>query len=59
MDNNIYITNFWWAANYGAVLTNYALETILQEYNYNAINTDNSDYRPLLWEIHKYFNIGK
>ena len=49
MNKNVYITNYWWAANYGAVLTNYVLNTILQEYNYNAINTDNSDYRPLLW----------
>ena len=57
MDNNIYITNYWWAANYGAVLTNYALETILQENNRTAINMDNSYYGQILYEFKKEFHL--
>jgi len=28
MNNNIYITNYWWSNNYGAVLTAYALQCV-------------------------------
>ena len=56
MEHNIYITNYWWAANYGAILTNFALNTVLYEKDYSAKNIDNSDYGQLLLESKKSFH---
>ncbi len=41
--NNIAILNYWWAANYGANLTAYALQQLLKEYNYKNVLVDNSE----------------
>ncbi len=55
MDNKIYITNFWWAANYGANLTAYAINQIVS----NSYLVDNSDCYQLIREssfsFHKNF----
>ena len=42
--NNISILNFWWAANYGANLTAYALQQLIE----NSSLIDNSDFQQSL-----------
>lgn len=51
---NINILNFWWAANYGANLTAYALQQLIE----NSILVDNSDFQQCLaskQEFHRNF----
>ena len=43
IENKILILNYWWAANYGANLTAYALQQLLKEYNYKNVLVDNSE----------------
>lgn len=45
MRNNIYITNFWYALNYGANLTAYALYKIVSESNECTYILDNLQYK--------------
>ena len=51
--NNIAILNYWWAANYGANLTAYALQQLI----YNSVLIDNSDWLQRLQESKFKFHI--
>lgn len=42
------ILNYWWASNYGANLTAFALNEIIKQLDYNPINVDNSDWKQQL-----------
>ena len=67
MQNNIYITNFWYARNYGANLTAYALFKLVSNFSGEVYLLDNLDKQDkLLIEtcymkdfIQKYFKIKK
>lgn len=54
-NNNTYIFNYWWAANYGANLTAYALNKLIP----NSLLVDNHDFKQDLIEnkciFHKSF----
>lgn len=52
MQNNISILNYWWAANYGANLTAYALQMLIE----NSILVDNSDFQQCLAESKQVFH---
>ena len=45
-ENNIYILNYWWAANYGANLTAYAIHKIIE----NSLLINNAEYKQKLSE---------
>ena len=49
---NIAIFNFWWAANYGANLTAYALQQLID----NSILIDNSDFQQALYDSSQKFH---
>ena len=49
--------NFCWAANYGAIITAYALNEIIKNNNYNVININNGDDRQLM--IENKFKFGR
>ena len=55
MTNKICILNYWWAANYGANLTAYALQQLID----NSVLVDNSDWSQWISEekqgFHLYF----
>ena len=51
-ENNISILNFWWAANYGANLTAYALQQLIE----NSILVDNSDFQQYLGDLAQEFH---
>ena len=51
-ENNIAILNFWWAANYGANLTAYALQQLIE----NSILVDNSDFQQYLGDSAQEFH---
>lgn len=51
-ENNISILNFWWAANYGANLTAYALQQLIE----NSILVDNSDFQQYLGDSAQGFH---
>ena len=50
--NNISILNFWWAANYGANLTAYALQQLIE----NSILINNSDFQQYLYDSNQDFH---
>ena len=50
--NNISILNFWWAANYGANLTAYALQQLIE----NSILINNSDFQQYLCDSNQDFH---
>ena len=50
--NNISIFNFWWAANYGANLTAYAIQQLIE----NSILVDNSDFQQYLYDSNQDFH---
>lgn len=52
MHNKINIFNFWWAANYGANLTAYALQQLIKD----SLLVDNSDFQQLLYESTQKFH---
>ena len=39
---NVCIFNFWWVSNYGALLTAYAIQFLINELEYNPLLIDNS-----------------
>ncbi len=39
---NVDIFNFWWVSNYGALLTAYAIQTLINKLGYNPLLIDNS-----------------
>lgn len=39
---NINIMNFWWVSNYGALLTAYAIQSLIDKLGYNPLLIDNS-----------------
>lgn len=67
MQNNIYITNFWYAVNYGANLTAYALFKLVSDINTETFMLDNLESfdKNLISTsylknfINKYFKIKK
>lgn len=54
--HNIYILNYWWAANYGAILTAYALQETILNYNENVYCAKNTDNIQLLTESRYNFH---
>ena len=52
-DNNTYIMNFWWSNNYGAILTAFALQRILKNFNVKSELVNNT------WEYYKLTNKKK
>ncbi len=50
--NKINILNYWWAANYGANLTAYALQKLIE----NSILVDNSDFQQYLCDSTQIFH---
>ena len=52
MKNNVSIFNFWWAANYGANLTAYAIQQLIE----NSILIDNSDFQQYLCDSNQDFH---
>ena len=39
---NVCIFNFWWVSNYGALLTAYAIQSLINKLDYNPLLIDNS-----------------
>ncbi len=39
---NVCIFNFWWVSNYGALLTAYAIQTLINKFGYSTLLIDNS-----------------
>lgn len=52
MQNNVNILNFWWAANYGANLTAYALQQLID----NSVLVNNSDFQQYLGDAIQKFH---
>ena len=49
---NVCIFNFWWVSNYGALLTAYAIQFLINKLEYNPLLIDNSyRYNNLISEI--------
>ena len=56
MKNNARIINFWWAANYGAILTAFALQQVLKKMDVEPEFVNNSFKEQLLREHHYTFS---